>query len=119
MKSGRGYEKAIGDIDTAISISQPVTSAPLSADSVEPKSATTEKRAESPTPRRRRSSVSDAISQALKFRDENKPESVNVSPVIQSPLSPVNAMVETVAEGTDTQALAEAWLKNARPPMLS
>ena len=119
MKSGRGYEKAIGDVDTAISISQPSTSAPLSADSVESKSTITEKRAESPAPRRRRSSVSDAISQALKFRDENKPESADVSPVVQSPLSPVNPLVETVAEDADTQALAEAWLKNAHPPMLS
>lgn len=119
MKSGRGYEKAVGDIDTAISISQSATSAPLSADSVEPKSAITEKSAESPTPRRRRSSVSDAISQALKFRDENKPEAVDVSPVIQSPVSPVNTFSETVAEGTGTQALAEARLKNAHAPMLS
>jgi hypothetical protein len=104
MKSGRGYEKAIGDIDTAISIS----SVP-----VEPKSAMTEKSTESETPRRRMSSVSDAISHALKFRDEKKSETVDVSPLIQSPLSPINAFSEAVEEDQGTQALADAWLKNA------
>jgi hypothetical protein len=116
MKSGRGYEKAIGDIDAAISLSQARGSVGQKTD---PKAASVEKGAGSPTARSRRSSVSDAISNALKFRDESKSRTIDGSPFIRSPVSPVKTFAENIEEDVDTNALANAWLKTAPVPVHS
>lgn len=116
MKSGRGYENAIGDIDTAISISQ---ATPAGDRKPERKPDAVEKGTESPKVRSRRSSVTDAVSNALKFRDENKTRVSETSLVTRSPVSPVNIFAESIDEEVDTNALADAWLKNAPIPVHS
>ena len=117
MKSGRGYEKAIGDIDTAISISQ--ASGFGDQKTEPPKPVIAEKAPESPKQRSRKSSVTDAISNALKFRDNNRSKTVDTSPVIRSPVSPVRTFPEPIEEEPDTNASANAQPNNAPVPARS
>ena len=124
MKSGRGYDKAVGDIDTAISISQQIPSPPpttvsgrkdpLRAD-VERK-VEIEKRQASLNPGRR-NSVAEALAIATKIKEDaaapkraatEKPRSPGSSFTSPTDFSPSAVM------DVDSLILADPWL-NRRP----
>ena len=123
MKSGVGYDRAVGDIDTAIQISQPKEPARAP---VERKSPTTEKVPTPPT--RGRSSVSEAIARATAANvDPGPPTRIrnrSKSPRSRSPVkgklqvtnpppptAPAHALDPSDA---DISAIADAWLKRGK-----
>lgn len=109
MKSGRGYEKAIGDIDTAISLSKTKDASHIR----ERRESIVEKQPPRKIPPGRRSSVTDALAIATKVKSETAPkfgEKPN-SPIVDSPVkSPVDAFSDTM-EDVETGVLVDAWLK--------
>lgn len=105
MKSGRGYEHAVGDIETAISITHSTETSPI----VEESKAIPDNKAQE-IPRNRQSSVSEAIARAAKIHDENSPKSATRSPL--TPLKQFHAQ----SDDAETALFAEAWLKNTNLP---
>jgi hypothetical protein len=104
MRSGRGIEKAVGDIDTAI-LAQTKDTSPI----VEEPKATPERKSVDTTPTRR-NSVSDAIARAAKIRDEEGQRTASQSPI--SPFKPL----QLHSDDAETALLSEAWQKGAGPP---
>jgi hypothetical protein len=105
MRSGRGYENAVGDIETAISMAHSRNTSPIVE---EPKAIPDNKPQE--VPRVRQSSVSEAIARAAKIHDENTLKSASHSPV--TPLKQFHAQ----SDDAETALFAEAWLKNSNAP---
>jgi hypothetical protein len=116
MKSGRGYGNAVGDIETAISLSQKGDTFPLPEHK---ESATSKPPVEKPTlPLRRRSSVlTEALALAAKIRDEAtpKPQEKQLSPTL-SPLKISTNLFSESTEEAEPSTLADAWPKRAASP---
>jgi hypothetical protein len=111
MRAGAGIDKAVGDVETAISLAQKRGSPPI----IERK----EQPVEKPVPRvppGRRTSVSEALAKATKIREEAGPQTQEpkVSPILAMMQSPKD--VDLPMEDIDTDVLAEAWLN---PPSVS
>ena len=114
MKTGMGYEKAVGDIDTAISLTQKRDASPF----LERKEPMVEK-LHPANPPGRRPSVTEALAIATKITSEAAPKSQEksispfVSPVKSSVKGPVKSPVaiSDTMEGVDTNVLQGAWLR--------
>lgn len=115
MKSGRGYGNAVGDIETAISLSQRGDAIPSS----EHKEPTINRPpVEKPTlPLGRRSSVTEAIALAAKIKEEAapKPQEKQLSPILSPVKSPVNIFRESTEE-IEISTLADTWPKKPTSP---
>jgi len=111
MRAGVGFDKAVGDVETAISLAQRRDSPPF----VERKEPPVEKLIPS-VPPGRRTSVTEALAKASKIREEAGP------PKQRPKLSPILAMIQSPKdvdlpmEDIDANVLAEAWLN---PPSVS
>lgn len=110
MRAGVGFDKAVGDVETAISLAQKRDSPPL----FERKEQPVEKQIPA-VPRGRRTSVTEALAKASKIRGEAGPQ------MHEQRLSPILAMIQSPENADqpmdiDTTVLADAWLN---PPLAS
>jgi len=112
MKTGRGYEKAVGDIDTAISLTQRRDTSPF----LERKEQIVEK-PQPANPLGRRPSVTEALAIAAKITSEAapKPREKSRSPLISTVKSPVKSpvVISDTVEDVDPAVLQDAWLRTS------
>lgn len=111
MRAGVGFDKAVGDVETAISLAQKRDSPPF----LERKEQPVEKQVPA-VPPGRRTSVTEALAKASKIRDEAglQMHEPKLSPILAMMQSPEN--VDQPMNDIDTNVLADAWLN---PPLVS
>lgn len=105
MRAGVGFDKAVGDVETAISLAQKQDSPPL----IERKEQPMEKTVPAVPPGRRKS-VTEALAKASKIQTQES----KVSPILAMIRSPES--IDQPMENFDTAILADAWLN---PPLVS